>query len=179
MDNIDKEPIVMKHKRQRHWIRIWGHKIIKYAHIWSVPILFFIIGYIIRPATVIFQSTTVPPTVDIPLHVKLGESYITRPFTKITITAYSNRVEETSNHPEITASTFSVAEGEIAISQDLYNKKIFPGDFIWIPKLNRWFIVEDCMNARWTRRADIFTYDHKMADSFKIETDIFVVHVVK
>lgn len=75
----------------------------------------------------------------------------------VVITAYSNRVEETDNTPNIGASGRRVYEGCCAISQDLKGLIKF-GDIVYVKKLDMFYVVEDVMNERHKNSLDIFFY---------------------
>lgn len=100
----------------------------------------------------------------------------------VTVTSYTNSVEETDSTPNITATNRLVYEGSCAVSQDLFKKTIFPGDIIYVKKLNQYFIVEDTMNKRHTNAIDIFVFKHRKYDETypkklktKFKSDIIVI----
>jgi 3D (Asp-Asp-Asp) domain-containing protein len=82
------------------------------------------------------------------------------PPLQVIITGYSSTVEETDSTPFLTASMTSVRPGIIALSRDLirrYNPSA-PfrfGDRVHVEGIGV-FTVEDTMNERWERRADIW-----------------------
>jgi len=105
---------------------------------------------------------------------------------EVMVTVYTNRKEETDNTPDVGADGRMVYEGSIAVSQDLYKKKIFPGELVYVQTLKKWFIVEDSMNQRLNDSIDIFQYKRRLNDktmpkeyngSFK--STIVVVKVTK
>jgi len=102
-----------------------------------------------------------------------------RGLKNLKITAYANRVKETDNSPNITRSGRMVYEGSAAVSQDLWNKEIFFGDILYVEKLDRYFVVEDTMNIRLTKRIDIFTYNYKMSDGLCIPSDVIVIRATR
>ena len=122
-------------------------------------------------------------TVAIPTFYKIPEDATLQTLRNIKITAYTNRVEETDDTPNVTATNRPVGEGTIAISQDLWGSKIKRGDIVCIhraidPKtgVGRCYHAEDVMHSRWTRRMDIFTYDKLKASTMNVNSDITVIH---
>jgi 3D (Asp-Asp-Asp) domain-containing protein len=79
---------------------------------------------------------------------------------RVTCTAYTSRICETDSTPEITATNKRVRPGYIALSRDLISfytpgAPFSYGDRIELIGLGT-FQVEDTMNSRWRRRADIW-----------------------
>lgn len=78
----------------------------------------------------------------------------------VTVTGYTSREEETDDTPFITAANTRTRPGVIALSRDLL-RRYTPdapfkfGDIIHIAGVGD-FVVEDSMNRRWERRADIW-----------------------
>ena len=100
---------------------------------------------------------------------------------KMTVTMYTNRVEETDNAPDIGAGRM-VYEGSCAVSQELFNKTVHAGDIVYVELLKKYYIVEDTMNQRYTKHIDIFTYKKnlKTAQDFGAKmSDIYVIRVTK
>jgi len=81
-------------------------------------------------------------------------------FYDITVTGYSSSRRETDSTPHLTASMTRVRPGCLALSRDLL-RTFTPGapfdfgDWVVIPGAGV-FVVEDTMNRRWKRRADIW-----------------------
>jgi 3D (Asp-Asp-Asp) domain-containing protein len=76
------------------------------------------------------------------------------------VSAYTSRACETDDTPFITAANTATRPGVLALSRDLL-KRYTPGapfDFGDIVHINGMgdFVVEDSMNGRWQRRADIW-----------------------
>lgn len=96
--------------------------------------------------------------------------------TGITITSYNNTKAQTDSTPNIMASNRVVYEGAVAVSRDIKKKyKLHYGDILYIPVLDKYFVIEDLMNKRFSNRIDIFTYDEKQSRSlFYTEQEIKV-----
>lgn len=88
----------------------------------------------------------------------------------VDVTVYSPRVRETDNFPLQTASGFlidtCIKPQVVSVSRDLLD--CFPyGSIIEIsqPEINslygKYFVVLDCMNARFEKRIDILVINHK------------------
>lgn len=78
----------------------------------------------------------------------------------VTVSGYTSRSCETDSTPNITAAMTSTRRGVIALSRDLV-RRYTPGapfEFGDVVHLNGIgdFVVEDSMNERWSRRADIW-----------------------
>jgi len=78
----------------------------------------------------------------------------------VTVSGYTSRSCETDNTPFVTAANTSTRRGVIALSRDLV-RRYTPGapfEFGDVVHLNGIgdFVVEDVMNERWSRRADIW-----------------------
>lgn len=112
--------------------------------------------------------------VNIAVSYREEESTIRFKLKNITVTAYTNSTEETDSSPNITATNRAVYEGSVAVSQDLWNKRIFAGDRICIEKEGKCYIAEDCMHSRFTRKLDIFMYDKSVAKNVKYISNIVV-----
>lgn len=88
---------------------------------------------------------------------------------KVVTTGYSSSPFETDSTPRITASNTTTRPGIIALSRDLLqpytpDAPFTFGDRVWLDGLGE-FIVEDSMNRRWQRRADIwFPSRHQALD---------------
>lgn len=88
---------------------------------------------------------------------------------KVTTTGYSSSILETDDTPYTTAANTTTRPGIIALSRDLL-KPYTPdapfsfGDRVWLDGLGE-FVVEDSMNRRWQRSADIwFPSRHQAID---------------
>lgn len=85
-------------------------------------------------------------------------------------TGYSSTVDQTDSTPFITAANTRVRQGVLALSRDLL-KRYTPdapfdfGDVVYVSGIGK-FIVEDSMNRRWHRRADIWFTDRPTAIEF-------------
>lgn len=106
--------------------------------------------------------------------------YVKRVVRDVTVTSYNNDIAQTDNTPNITASNRPVKEGIIAVSRDMIKDgTIKYGDFVYIDCFDRWFIADDTMNERFTRRLDVFMYDKKESLKINKKCNIEVVHVTK
>jgi 3D (Asp-Asp-Asp) domain-containing protein len=122
-----------------------------------------------------------PLVVDIALHYELSlqdglEAVILK---NVSVTPYTNRVEETDDMPNETATGRMVAEGTLAISQDLFNHTVFPGDIAYVVVMNKCFIVEDTMNVKYTNSADVFFYKRRLSNLpfSNIKSDIVILRL--
>ena len=69
-----------------------------------------------------------------------------------------------------------VYDGAIAVSQGMWMKSVLPGDLIWVKATDRFYKVEDTMNAKYLdNRIDIFTHDMALAKSGSSRTDIIIL----
>lgn len=79
---------------------------------------------------------------------------------RVTCTAYTSRICETDSTPDITASNKRLLPGYIALSRDLLSNYTPGAPFRFGDRIELigigTFQVEDTMNARWRRRADIW-----------------------
>jgi 3D (Asp-Asp-Asp) domain-containing protein len=86
---------------------------------------------------------------------------------QVTCTAYSSTPDQTDSTPYITASMHRVERGIIALSRDLL-RRYTPdapfdyGDYVELIGVGV-FRVEDTMNRRWRRRADIWVHSRAEA----------------
>lgn len=79
----------------------------------------------------------------------------------VTVTAYSPRVRETDSTPFVNASMQRVAEGQIAVSRDLFKSGWVFGKKVYIEGFGI-FTIADLMNKRYEKRLDIFfNHTHK------------------
>jgi 3D (Asp-Asp-Asp) domain-containing protein len=79
---------------------------------------------------------------------------------RVACTAYTSRICETDSTPDITASNKRIRPGYIALSRDLLANYTPGAPFRFGDRIELigvgTFQVEDTMNARWRRRADIW-----------------------
>ena len=144
------------------------------------------VGGAMMPKDTVFQCVSSYQDIRIPMHMEVREGHTTRVLKGITVTAYTNDPAETSPTPDITYTGFPVSTGILAVSHDLWNHTVFPGDIVCIHKPDtaltalvgkqQCFEARDLMNKRWTRRLDVFTYNKSMSSSFRIESSVTVVH---
>jgi 3D (Asp-Asp-Asp) domain-containing protein len=127
--------------------------------IYYILILFlFLLSCHIKP----IESST--GTLYLPLHL----------IDSVTVTHYTNSIEETDAYPDIMASCNRVYDGALAISKDLGNLLKF-GDKVYVENIGI-FTVEDLMNRKWTKRVDIFTFSKKKARAGGIfKTRLFLI----
>ena len=96
----------------------------------------------------------------------------------VDITGYNNVLRQTDSTPDITASQRLRYEGMIAISRDFQKKyHVRFGDYIYIEKLDSWFVVEDVLNKRFSKRIDVFTFDEKRAREITTVSNIIVFKI--
>jgi 3D (Asp-Asp-Asp) domain-containing protein len=117
-----------------------------------------------------------PVELVIPVRYKIDITDIIIMKENVLVTCYSNRPQETDHTPNITATGRLVYAGSCAVSQDLFRKTIYPGDLIYIVKLNKWFIVEDTTNARHQKLIDIFYFrDEQKPFNGAIRSDVYII----
>lgn len=98
----------------------------------------------------------------------------------VTVTSYNNEVAQTDSTPNVTATNRPVREGMVAVSRDLITKGIVKhGDLVNISCFDKWYIVDDVMNKRYTNRVDVFLFDKKESMKINKKCDITVIHVTK
>lgn len=99
---------------------------------------------------------------------------------KVVVTSYRSVPEQTKPHGcEWTAIGEHVSVRGIAVSQDLLAKNGGPlhyGDLIYVEGVGFKF-VNDCMNARWTNRADVWVPTY--ADEKKFGVRVARIWLVK
>ena len=95
--------------------------------------------------------------------------------TKITVkvTKYNAVPEQTDDTPTITASNKTIEKGVVALSRDIEEELGLKfGDKIYLKGLG-YYIFEDRMNKKWTRRVDIYEKSILEAKKFGIvETEL-------
>lgn len=98
----------------------------------------------------------------------------------VTVTSYNNKVAQTDSTPNVTSTNRPVREGMVAVSRDLITKGIVKhGDLVNISCFDKWYIVDDVMNKRYTNRVDVFLFDKKESMKINKKCDITVIHVTK
>ena len=129
------------------------------------------------------KSFSVPPDVTIIKKYFLSDVEVNVvKFKNIRLTHYQNLVEQTDIAPNITASGRVVYEGSVAVSQDfLINKNVNYGDIVYIEKLGGFFTIEDCMNERFKKAIDIFTFSKNsdLAKNAHGKTTVYILKIVK
>jgi len=99
----------------------------------------------------------------------------TQRFIPVVVTAYNPVASQTDSTPEITASNKRVRPGIVALSRDIEEEFGFRfGDPVFIVGLG-FFVFEDRMHKRWTRRVDILTLSRKAAKTFGVKYSFLVV----
>ena len=124
------------------------------------------------------QILSIPNNIAIPINydITLLQKAKQHKLTNITITSYNNTEKQTDNTPNIMASNRIVYEGAVAVSRDIKHKyKIHYGDLIYVPVLDKYFVIEDLMNRKFNNRIDIFSFDEQASRGiFFTEQDIIV-----
>lgn len=106
--------------------------------------------------------------------------YTERIFKDIIITSYNNDPAQTDDSPNVTATNRGVREGIVAVSYDFINKGLIHyGDLLYIDCFNKWYLVEDTMNKRFTKRVDIFLFDKEKSNKINKKCNIKVIHINK
>lgn len=106
--------------------------------------------------------------------------YTERVFKGVVITSYNNDPNQTDDSPNVTATNRGVREGIVAVSYDFINKgQIHYGDLLYIDCFNKWYLVEDTMNKRFTKRVDVFLFDKEKSNKINKKCDIKVIHINK
>ena len=83
----------------------------------------------------------------------------------LTVTSYSPRVVETDSTPFINACGSAVAEGQVAVSRDLWLAGWVCGRKIWVQDIGILTIM-DRMNPRYEDSVDIFRFNTRKAKRF-------------
>ena len=110
----------------------------------------------------------------------INAEYTERVFKDIVITSYNNESSQTDDSPNVTATNRGVREGIVAVSYDFINKgQIHYGDLLYIDCFNKWYLVEDMMNKRFTKRVDIFLFDKEKSNKINKKCNIKVIHINK
>jgi len=83
-----------------------------------------------------------------------------RVYVKVLATGYSSSIAETDSTPFVTAANTASRPGVLAVSQNLLREYTPGAPFSFGDRVKIYgvgeFIVEDCMNSRWTNRVDIW-----------------------
>lgn len=109
-----------------------------------------------------------------------GIEHIKQIIHGVKITSYNNHVNQTDDTPNITATNRPVREGIIAVSRDFLSKGIIKyGDLVYIDCFDKWYVVEDTMNVRFTKQIDIFLFDKKESLKINKVCNIQVVHITR
>jgi len=104
--------------------------------------------------------------------------YSERVIKDVVVTSYNNDIDQTDDTPNVTASNRPVREGMVAVSRDFLSYVTY-GDLIYVNCFDRWFIVDDTMNKRFTKRIDIFLFDRKESLKINKKCDVKIVHITK
>ena len=131
------------------------------------PLLTFQL-YTVVALVAIASSLIVYTIVMVPLLSQQKDMSIVR---VLTVTAYSPRRSETDATPFINAAGAKVAEGQIAVSKDLFLAGWVYGRPVWIEGYGVYKIM-DRMNYRYTDRIDIFMWSTKKAKKFGLKRRI-------
>lgn len=106
--------------------------------------------------------------------------YTERIFKGVIITSYNNDPAQTDDSPNVTATNRGVREGIVAVSYDFINKGLIHyGDLLYIDCFDKWYLVEDTMNKRFTKRVDIFLFDKEKSNKINKKCNIKVIHINK
>lgn len=106
--------------------------------------------------------------------------YTERIFKDVDITSYNNNSAQTDDSPNVTATNRGVREGIVAVSYDFINKgQIHYGDLLYIDCFSKWYLVEDTMNKRFSKRVDIFLFDKEESLKINKKCNIKVIHINK
>jgi len=83
-----------------------------------------------------------------------------RVYVKVLASGYSSTIAETDSTPFVTAANTSSRPGVLAVSQNLLREYTPGAPFAFGDRVKIYgvgdFVVEDCMNPRWTNRVDIW-----------------------
>jgi len=95
------------------------------------------------------------------LQARIDKRYV----EQVTVTAYTPRRQECDSDPLITASMRKVQAGTVAVSRDLFERGWVFGRKIYLKGLGI-YEIRDLMNKRFTKRIDVFFWDHHDAQKF-------------
>ena len=93
-------------------------------------------------------------------------------YATLTVTAFTNRPQETNNCPKTATATIPVVGRTVAVSHDLIT---WLGGRVYVPGRGV-FKVECLMNERWTQRMDIMMGTIKEAEEWGVQ-EIEVVYL--
>jgi 3D (Asp-Asp-Asp) domain-containing protein len=84
---------------------------------------------------------------------------------EVTATAYTSSVGETDSTPTISAWGDRLKPGMrvIAVSRDLLAMGVTHGTLVQVEGFDKYFIVLDKMNKRWTKKIDLYMGNNKRA----------------
>ena len=148
----------------------------------AIPVITTILSYkstlsLPVPTVSSLEQKLTPVELTIPVRYKIDtntDAIIIK--DNVLVTCYSNRVEETDDTPNITATGRFVCAGSCAVSQDMFRKTVHPGDLVYIVKLDRWFIVEDTTHPRHKKLIDIFYFkDEPKPFDGAIRSDVYFI----
>lgn len=131
-------------------------------------LLEYLVAALVAATVSVILTYYIMATVLIPLVQRAEEVRTIRP---LTVTAYSPRVVETDSTPFINASMTRVAEGQIAVSRDLFFNSWVFGRKVWIQDYGI-FEIRDLMankdkHGRPIRRTvDVFFFSTRKAKKF-------------
>jgi 3D (Asp-Asp-Asp) domain-containing protein len=93
---------------------------------------------------------------------------------KVTVTAYSSTVDQTDSSPYVTADGSTVRRGYIAVSRDLLTELgLTMGQRVLLVGYGV-FEIRDKMNARFSRRVDIWMADRKAAKLHGVKHSLMI-----
>lgn len=119
-----------------------------------------LIPRMMNPKDFVKKPLTIERKIKSILHINDGLQI--RRIQNVEITYYNNTKEQTDSSPNITASNRLVYEGSCAISRDFHKWLINFGDWVYIERLNEYFVVEDLMAEKHKRRLDIFVFKENL-----------------
>ena len=148
--------------------------------VWYVIIV--IIGYICFTSTKtesIELKDNNPTVIHVESKYDLSKAeYSERVIRDVSVTSYNNDINQTDDTPNVTASNRPVREGMVAVSRDFLSYVKY-GDLMYVECFDRWFIVDDAMNKRFTKRIDIFLFDRKESLKINKKCNVKVIHITR
>lgn len=90
------------------------------------------------------------------------------------VTAYSPSVDECDDTPFIAASGKRVDDFTVAVSQNMRKGGWGFGKFLYIPEFDQFYLINDVMNKRYTKRIDLFKWTKSEARDFGYKKDMEV-----
>ena len=98
---------------------------------------------------------------------------------EVQVTGYSSTRDQCDGDPFITAANTRVRDGIVALSRDLLRRYTPDAPFDWGDRIHLAgigdFIVEDSMNARFSRRVDIWFPDRRSAWRWGLQETTLVI----